>query len=402
MSKFIENFDLIFPFIENKTRKFFFNVSNTRIAVIKSYFHKKFRLSIENKSKLKISTLNFPSHITKNIINYTGRENLSNCIKVNDKFDFFFKKIIYEFFPKVLLEDFEINYSKIVDFYSFHKNLKYIINESFLSDNWSNLNLALGKELFNVKHVYNEHNYLNYILFANRVNEFANNVDIYFSIGWKNNRFPLIKKGANLSILPSKNRSYKKYKILFLPSFSFSRKPYFANYISGYTGYEYYQSSFNFLENLNKIIKNDLTIKLHPNSFKYLGFKYYYNKIKKYNIINVRENSQKMMQDSELVVLDHYSTSFLEVIKLNIPFILIIDKKFIYLDKFQSSFLKGLIKNKVIHLNKESASKFLNKIYGKHLDWWNSKKIQNSISEFKKNNFGDESDFVKKLVSMSQ
>ena len=186
-----------------------------------------------------------------------------------------------------------------------------------------------------------------------------------------------------------------------MPSFSFSRKPYFANYISGDTGFKYYQSSLNFLTNLNKKIKNDLTIKLHPNSFKYLGFEYYYNKIKKYNIVDVRENSQKMMQESELIILDHYSTAFLEVIKLNTPFIIIIDQNFIYLDKLQNSILEELIKNNIIHLSEESASKFLNKIYGKHLDWWNSKKIRNSINKFKKNNFGDELDFMNKLVNMS-
>ena len=122
--------------------------------------------------------------------------------------------------------------------------IKNIINESFLSDNWSNLNLAIGKELYNVKHIYNEHNYLNYILFANRVNEFADNVDIYFSIGWKIKNFLLLK--GQSSILPKKSKRYKTYKVLFLPSFSFSRKPYFANYISGDTGFKYYQSSLNF------------------------------------------------------------------------------------------------------------------------------------------------------------
>ena len=281
-----------------------------------------------------------------------------------------------------------MNYSKIVNFYSSHKELKYIINESFLSDNWSNLNLALGKELFNVKHIYNEHNYLNYILFANRVNEFADNVDHYFSIGWKNNKFPLIKRGANLSILPINNLKQKKYKILLLPSFSFSRKPYFGNYISGYTGYRYYRSSLNFLKTLKRKVRSDLIIKLHPNSFDYLGFEYYYDKIKKYKIIKNKKNSQKIMGESEFVILDHYSTTFLEVIKLGIPFILILDKKYIYLTKLKNPFFKELVRNKIVHLSEKNISKFLNKIYGKHIDWWNSIKIKNSISKFKKNNFG--------------
>ena len=111
--------------------------------------------------------------------------------------------------------------------------------------------MAIGKELFNVKHIYNEHNYLNYLLFGNRINEFSKNVDLYFSIGWKNKKFPLVKKGANLGIQGSQKKLKKKSGLLFLPSVSFSRKPYFANYISKETGFNYYNSSLNFLKGLN-------------------------------------------------------------------------------------------------------------------------------------------------------
>ena len=108
------------------------------------------------------------------------------------------------------------------------------------------------------------------------------------------------------------------------------------------------------------------------------------------------------MGESEFVILDHYSTTFLEVIKLGIPFILILDKKYIYLTKLKNPFFKELVRNKIVHLSEKSASKFLNKIYGKHIDWWNSIKIKNSISKFKKNNFGDEKDFIKILTDMTQ
>ena len=44
------------------------------------------------------------------------------------------------------------------------------------------------------------------------------------------------------------------------------------------------------------------------------------------------------MGESEFVILDHYSTTFLEVIKLGIPFILILDKN-IYINKIKKSLL---------------------------------------------------------------
>ena len=100
ISKFIGNFNLIFLFLENKCKKFFLGTNNIRIGIIKSYFHTKFRLTLENKSNLKLSTLNFPSYLTQNVVNYEVRNNLSNCLSVNDKFDFFLQKLLIVFFPK--------------------------------------------------------------------------------------------------------------------------------------------------------------------------------------------------------------------------------------------------------------------------------------------------------------
>ena len=397
----IFDFDLIFSYLENKIRKKFFNSGISTIAIIKSYFHTKYRLKIENKSNLRVITLNFHDYQKNDKIDKIGRDNLSNCIIEKDKFDFFFKKVLNKFFPKHLLEEFKINYINIINFYKFNKDLKYIINESFISDDWSNFNLAVGKEFFNVKHIYNEHNYLHYPLYANRINEFANNVDFYFSIGWKNKKFPQVLKGSNLSILRNNKNYKKKYKILFLPTVSFSRKPYFANYISKETGYEYYKTSINFLKKLNSDVKDNLSIKLHPRSFNYLGFEYYYKELKDFEIIKKEYPSIEIIKKSELIVVDHYSTLFVELMKLNVPFIIILGDNFIYQSNYKFNDFESLIKNQVIHLNTESASKFINKIYGKHLEWWASKKVKISVENFRKNNLGNEVEFINKILELS-
>ena len=395
------NFDLIFLYLENKIRKKFFNSEKSTIAIIKSYFHTKYRLKIENKSNLRVITLNFHDYQKNDKIDKIGRENLSNCIIEKDKFDFFFKKVLNRFFPKHLLEEFKPNYLNILNFYKFNKNLKYIINESSISDDWSNLNLAVGKEFFNVKHIYNEHNYLHYPLYANRINELANNVDFYFSIGWKNKKFPQVLKGANLSILRNNKNYKKKYKILFLPTASFSRKPYFANYISKETGYEYYKTSLNFLKKLNGNVKDNLSIKLHPRSFNYLGFEYYYKELKDFEFIKKEYPTIEIIKKSELIVVDHYSTLFIELMKLNVPFIHILGDNFIYQSNYKINDFESLIKNQVIHLNAESASKFINKIYGRHLEWWTSKKVKLSVENFRKKNFGNEDKFINKILELS-
>ena len=79
------------------------------MGIIKSYFHIKYRLILENNSNLKIRTMNFPKIYIKDKIDYSVRENLSSSIVKNDKFDSFFKESIKFFFPQIFLETFKIN-----------------------------------------------------------------------------------------------------------------------------------------------------------------------------------------------------------------------------------------------------------------------------------------------------
>ena len=106
------------------------------------------------------------------------------------------------------------------------------------------------------------------------------------------------------------------------------------------------------------------------------------------------------MLRSKIVILDHYSTSFIEVLKLKIPFILILDKKYTYKTNLKNRSLHDLIKNKVIHDCPIKASKFLNKNYNNYLKLWNSNKVSNAIKNFTDKNIGDEAQFIDKLVKL--
>ena len=398
---YIKNFNILKLLIKHSLKKIFIK-SPIKMGLIKSYFNIEYRLILENNSQLKIRTLNFPKINFDAQPDYALRKDLSSCIESKDKFDLFFKKSIKFFFPKILLENFKDTKTNTIKFYKFNNKLKYIMNESFISDDYSAFNLAIGKEFFNVKHICNEHNYLNYFLFGNRIKEFSTLVDSYYSIGWKNNHFPLVKKGANLSILRINKEFKKTINILFLSSISYSRKPTFVNFISKEGGMHYYNQSDVFLKNLDKSIQKEIVIKIHPDSSKTLGFNYFYKKIKKFNIINSNSSSQEIMLQSKIIILDHYSTSFIEVLKLKIPFILILDKKYTYKNNLKNYCLDNLIKNKVIHDCPLKASKFLNKNYNNYLKWWNSKKVSNAIKNFTDKNIGDEVKFINKLVKLAK
>jgi len=108
------------------------------------------------------------------------------------------------------------------------------------------------------------------------------------------------------------------------------------------------------------------------------------------------------MLQSKIIILDHYSTSFIEVLKYNIPFILILDKKFIHRSLLKSVSFENLIKNNIVHDCPLKASKFLNKLYDNYLKWWNYEKVLAAVKNFTKENIGDEIQFINKLVKLAK
>ena len=91
--------------------------------------------------------------------------------------------------------------------------------------------------------------------------------------------------------------------------------------------------------------------------------------------IIVDESAVDVSKNYKLIVDSNISTGFFEAMSLNIPIILIIEKKYENFSfKFRKIF-KLLKKANIAFTNELSAAKFVNKIYSDGIDkWWNSNK----------------------------
>ena len=79
------------------------------------------------------------------------------------------------------------------------------------------------------------------------------------------------------------------------------------------------------------------------------------------------------------------STNYLESFNLNLPTILIFDDQYCKLRKNVKKYFNMLEKSKSMFKNPKKAANFINENYDKIDHWWNSKKVQKTLSIFTNN-----------------
>ena len=123
------------------------------------------------------------------------------------------------------------------------------------------------------------------------------------------------------------------------------------------------------------------SLKYKMNSIKVLKNHYTKKKLDK-KFVNlkkmiVEETVVDVSKNFKLIVDSNVSTGFFEAITLNIPIILIIEKKYEHFSNMFNKIFKLLKKTNIAFTDVISASKFINKIYDNDIDeWWNSKKVR--------------------------
>ena len=147
--------------------------------------------------------------------------------------------------------------------------------------------------------------------------------------------------------------------------------------------------SLKFYEKLNSKLKKNSLIRVFPSSKnnhieEQIIKKIWINKFG--NNISIDIRNKKILElyyNSKVVILEEISTSFYELLYLNIPFIVIADEHQFFKKKFSMDYLK-LSKVNIIFDKPEEAAKFINKNYNKLDSWW-SKVLKDKIyNDFKK------------------
>ena len=126
-------------------------------------------------------------------------------------------------------------------------------------------------------------------------------------------------------------------------------------------------SSFKYTDN---IIKSQYVLK----SLKF--------KFPKFKFINSIKNTYAISNNFRLTVETLNSTGFLESLNLNIPVILIFDKKYCSIRKSALKDFNMLKKVKILHDCPIKAAKFVNENYNNLENWWNSNLLQKIKNKF--------------------
>ena len=139
-----------------------------------------------------------------------------------------------------------------------------------------------------------------------------------------------------------------------------------------------------FIENLNTNIKKKIIIRPHTTKTGWQLDKKYEKIVGKQNMIYSNEEYNNLRDGAIIRIVNYPQTAFLESV-INGPTFLLFNKKFYYENKYNEKFMNILFKNKIAFKSGGDLSAHLNKIDSNILDWWNQKKIKESINIYMNN-----------------
>ena len=381
-----------------KILAFLFYFSSPKLVISGSFFStkniNKLILSGRGKIKRMAITDNF-CNIYK--INIKHRRVMSEFIDDFDNFDRFFFKSIYSSFPVSFIENFKHIYSAYNAQISQYKGLKYIVNESFIGNHKSSIFIAIAQQS-NVKHIYNEHNFLQHQFLCNNLKYIYPLVDKFVTLGWHKNGIRNLVPGSSYYDWRSNFKSKYKYGILFVTGPPSVKTPEFSSSygdFGSFNSYSHLNFSKDFFSNLGVEILSCLTYKSYPLEnlsgyhLKYpmisYDKEYYLDKYIRYCIKSTEINlmpAKRLMAESKLVVVDYLSTAYIESFIMNYPTIVLWNSNIYSLNKDHKEFYDELVCAGIVYTDPVEAAKFIEKIYKNPNSWWMSKRVQKAKDKF--------------------
>ncbi len=140
----------------------------------------------------------------------------------------------------------------------------------------------------------------------------------------------------------------------------------------------------NFIENTNYQIRKKIIIRPFTRRTGWNLDKKYEKIVGKRNMIYSNKDYNKLRDGAIIRIVNYPQTAFLESI-INGPTFLLFNRKFYYEFEHNEKFMDILFKNKIAFENGKDLSNHLNKINPNILEWWNQKKIKESINIFMNN-----------------
>ncbi|NTW68482.1 MAG: hypothetical protein HGB23_01370 [Chlorobiaceae bacterium] len=348
------------------------------IALLGAYFSANTVNILGGKSSGRINSIVLPITEKKTIdVDFVKRRCISNSV-VENSFDSYFMQSLYYCLPKDILEGFFEYYSV------YQKDIKsrkftHIVSEDWISNISNAIYIALAKEN-KVRFISHEHGagtcyYKNFLHFID-----YGSADIYLSVGWKENGRNFIPGGFTCrDIIPYKQDSNKE-TILFITRTKFIYWEEFNEYnASNSTFIKEVAVVADFIRLFPQVLKEKLLFR--PRPAKLFWDVEHLLELEKHNVKVDRGDFTESISKSRIVVTDHMSTGFAEILLMKVPFILVYDISFLPLTNELRQIFDDLISCGVVHLSASSAVSHLSSIYDDVEGWWQSESVCRSVGK---------------------
>ena len=379
------------------------------VGILNAFF------SLENldrllfQSKGRIQTVTLPAiPASTSVIRWDMREQLVCEEPDFDRFDRFVFACLLHGLPKIFVEDFKLVCDQLNNHFNRYKSLRWIVSEAWIGHNLSALALAILQQR-DVKHIYNEHNYLSYFFLGTNLKYLAPLVDEFVSLGWEDSSTPNLVRGASLFQWVDKEAVRdKEHEILFVLSVPIMYVPEInAAYgeSGAYCAQKYLDMNQRFLGRLGEETLGKIYVRSYPLRVMRDWLTWdqafvlapYLSKVKVYDD-NSAISGQSLIQRSRLVIANYLSTTYLESIIANVPTIFILNKDAYLLTEKYMEFFDALIDVGVCQTNPEEAADFVNRIKDDPEQWWGSSPVQNARAVFLNANIGNPEIMIQHLL----
>lgn len=382
--------------------------SEVLVGIVGSFFSDRNFAKLQNRSRNKIRNLEMPVN-GKNNSNYNkaGRNFIASYEPWFDDFDRFFFSSMATCLPKICVEEFTVIRNRYEAFLDRFPRMKYIISEAWLSDSYINALLACAQKK-NIQHIYNEHNCIFYPFEGDYLKQVSQLCDVYATVGWNETDYPNCIPAASLYDYDEPGHFRKKYKILYI-GVPFLVKMQHYSSAWGFSG-ENVPSNVayltEFFSSLSAGTLSEISYRPYPpQNMKHilayekdLIFRDFLSAFKE--ITDTTESSKRQMKQAGLVVIDYISTSYLECLVMNTPFVFFWDKNSYYLKEEHSDFFTPLVEAGICQTNAVHAAKFVEQIKDDPEAWWFSPAVQKGRRAFLDKNLGKSEVMIGFLLSL--
>ena len=347
---------------------------------IKTYFGTKISLFLQ------VCLLQFPYMANEEIrLRFDNRKRvISLNKKKKNKIIYLLDRLIPQHMPKIYLEGYK-NTLEFIDKLPWPNKPKFIYSSnSFDNDDIFNIYLAEQKRKYKTKFISGQHGGVYFSSKYNFSQKMQFNISDFFLTWGGPKNVHSNKYIPMFNFLNNKKIDFKKNGRLLFIDYEFSRFPCGFG-ISIFQHSKHLQSledRFNFFKKINFKVLNLSTIKFSPQDYGWKTKERYESRGIICNFTQRDDNLFKLLAQSRICVSNINSTVYLQTLNINFPTIIFFNKNIELINKEFSLALNNLRDAGVVFYTPEQAANQVNLVWDSVDEWWNSKKVQNSVSTF--------------------